>query len=104
MDKVIRGTTPTIKFTFHDVDVNDITQAYLTIQQNNVTLVEKTISYATVEEDNSLSWRLEQAETLRFALGQAKAMLNWLLEDGTRGASCEVCMSFIDNQKDEVIT
>lgn len=101
MIEVIRGTTPTVKYRFKIVDVEDITSASLTIEQCGL-LIDKPLSEA-LKEDNCLIWRLEQAETLSLGTGRASMQVNWLLEDGTRGASKELALAIKNNQKDEVM-
>lgn len=101
MIEVIRGTTPTVKYRFKIVDVEDITEACLTIEQCEF-LVDKPLSDAT-KEDNCLVWRLDQSETLALSVGKAAMQVNWLLEDGTRGASKELALAIKDNQKNEVM-
>ena len=60
-----RGTTAVIKYKFKTIDVNSITTCYLTIRQGDVE-IEKDLSAATADtEENTLSWKLTQAETLR---------------------------------------
>lgn len=61
---MIRGTTPNITFTFKDVNVSDITVAFLTIEQNGINVIEKPLEEATVGE-GCLEWPLTQAETLQ---------------------------------------
>ena len=98
---IIRGTTPTIKYTFRVVDPASITAAYLTIKKGGEIVIEKDLAAASVGED-SLSWTLTQAETLS-VIGAAEIMLNWLLNDGTRGASVQTTASFVPNHIEEVI-
>lgn len=87
MESIIRGTTPTLQYTFDDVTVADITSAYLTIKVDNTAEhnIEKDLSSATVAE-NSIPWTLTQAETLSFG-ASISVMINWKVLDGTRGAS-----------------
>lgn len=98
---IIRGTTPTIKYTFKAIDPATITAAYLTIKKGGEVVIEKDLAAASVGED-SLSWTLTQAETLSVT-GAAAVMLNWLLNDGTRGASKSTTASFAPNHIEEVI-
>lgn len=98
---IIRGTTPTIKYTFSVVDPANITTAILTIKKGGAIAIEKDLAAASVGED-SLSWTLTQAETLSVA-GAAELMLNWLTQDGTRGASETTMVSFTPNHIEEVI-
>ena len=96
MNNIIRGTTPTIKYTFNDIDVSNITAAYLTIKAK--TDIEKDLATASVETD-SISWKLTQAETLAFG-DSISIMLNWILQDGTRGASKKEIILVEDNYKE----
>lgn len=102
MANVIRATTPTVTYKFNVIDVADIVTAYLTIKQNGSTIIEKDLSDATVGED-TLSWTFTQQETLQMAQGKISCMLNWLTEDGTRGASDKSVIIIDSNYKDEVI-
>lgn len=102
MSNVIRATTPTITYKFKVVDVEDITTAFLTIKQNGTTIIEKDLDDAVVGED-TLSWTFTQAETLQMAQGKISCMINWLTEDGTRGASNKSVLIIDSNYKDEVI-
>lgn len=100
MDNIIRGTTPTIKYTFKTVDPSSLSVAYLTIT-NGKTKLEKDLTTATVGE-HDISWKLSQEETL--ALGEkVTAMLNWKLPDGTRGASHKANLFIECNLKEVVI-
>lgn len=103
MAQIIRGTTPTIEFTFSHISVADITTAILTIKQNGSIAIEKEISDATVGE-TSLSWELTQSECLGLNYGRSTVMINWLLQDGTRGASNEYSVEVVQNHIPEVIT
>ena len=99
---IIRGTTPTIKFTFSTIDSSDITDAFLTINQNDTKVIEKDIDTASIDT-GEISWQLTQEECLSLELGNATFMLNWLLADGTRGASIKGAAKIIPNYKNEVI-
>lgn len=102
MASIIRGTTPTIEYKFDCVSVNDIVTAYLTIKQRGEVVIQKDLSQAIIGE-NSLSYRLSQEETLSLALGKIDMMHNFVLNDGTRGASEEIEVAIIRNHKNEVI-
>ena len=101
MAVIINGTTPTIRYCFKRVDVADIATAYLTIKSSDGTVLEKDLSTATIG-DNTLSWKLSQEETLSLT-STARIMLNWVLGDGTRGASEKTTVLMDENDKDEVI-
>lgn len=101
--ELIRGTTPTIKITFSTVSVESIAVAYLTIKQNDRTMIEKTLEDATTEE-HAISWRLTQTETLGL-LENVRAVIccDWRLADGTRGRSRIESSQIGEPGKDEVI-
>ena len=101
MDKIIRGTTPTIQYTFNSVNVANIAVAFLTVKSGGDIVIEKYLQDATVGA-KTLSWTLTQEETL--ALDDViSVMLNWRLQDGTRGASAESRLYVRDNHVEEVI-
>lgn len=100
MANIIIGTTPTIKYRFNTIDVESITTAYMTIKKDGAVIVKR--SDPTVDE-NILSWTLTQEETLAIGTGVVKIMCNWLLADGTRGASHESEIRMKGNHIAEVI-
>ena len=102
MASIIRGTTPTIKYTFETVNTSDIAVAYLTVKQGNAIKIEKDLSAGTVGT-KYIAWTLTQAETLALACNMVYMMCNWRKNDGTRGASKVLGVMITDNQKDEVI-
>ena len=101
MAAIIKGTTPTIIYTFNEISVANIVTAVLTIKRGTNIIIEKTLAASTVGE-NSLSWKLSQEESLSVS-GNAEMMLNWVLVDGTRGASKATAVTFAPNHKEEVI-
>lgn len=102
MGNIIRGTTPTIKYMFSAVNVNDIAVAYLTVRRYDGTVIEKTLSDATIGS-GYLAWTLTQQETLGMKGNYITCRLNWRLEDGTRGASKQTKIDMERNDKEEVI-
>lgn len=101
MARIIEGTTPTIKYTFTDIDTSNIQVAYLTIKGKN-SMLKKSLEDATVS-NGMLTWHLTQEETLAVGVGDAKIMCNTLLADGTRTASAETDVKFTGNHIPEVI-
>ncbi len=84
---IISGTTPTISFTFSEVNVSDIAVAILTVKVSGETLIEKDLSDAGIG-DNIITWELTQEETLKLKPGTiCKVCCDWKLNDGTRGRS-----------------
>ena len=98
MAEIIKGTTPTVAFSFQNVNISDLTKAIMTVKKNGEIKIEHDLSAATVE-NKQLLWTLTQAETLSVA-GNAEIMLNWLTEDGTRGASNPTQVRFLPNHKE----
>lgn len=84
--EIIRGTTPTIIFTFEEIDVANLAVALLIIKQNGCTIIEKDLSAGTIA-DGSLSFTLSQVETLSLAIGSASLCLDWKTTEGIRGRS-----------------
>lgn len=99
---IIRGTTPTIKYTFQTIQPEDIEVAYLTIEQCGTSRIEKSLSEAIVGTDN-ISWMLSQEDTLSLVVGKVDCMCNWRKADGTRGASRVARITIEDNLKSGVI-
>lgn len=102
MNAIIRGTTPTIKYTFNDIEVSDITAAYLTVKMSKQTLLEKDITAATIDE-GFIAWTFTQAETISMTADHIHMQLNWKLSDGTRGASKDCKVYVVENMKEVVI-
>lgn len=100
MDYIVKGTTPKLIYRFKHVDVSNIRIAILTIKQDGADDIEKDLASAIIDED-SIAWILTQEETLAFN-NSIKIMLNWVLEDGTRGASKKT-KYLIDNNYKEVV-
>lgn len=100
MSAIIRGTTPTITYTFSTVQLSDITDAILSIKDLTHTIT-KTLADAS-QGEQSLSWTLTQADTLSLS-GTATMMINYKLVDGTRGASGQSVVHVIENHIKEVI-
>lgn len=101
---IIRGTTPTIEYTFSEVNTADITVAYMTIKQYERTVVERDLTTATVEE-GKVSWVLTQAETLLLKKGvEAQLHLDYLLSGGTRAAGVTETVQVDPTGKNEVIS
>ena len=103
MANIIRATTPTIMYTFSQVSVSDLTEAFFTIQMNGETVIEKDLSQASAGQ-GTLSWTLTQEETLGLNKERVKMQCNWLTAAGLRGASDEIVVYMAPNLKNEVIT
>lgn len=104
MNEIIRGTTPTITFSFSSVRPSDIAVAYLTITGLYSDLViERELDSATVASDG-ISWTLTQEETLLLDVGMTvKVLCDWRLSDGTRGRSKAATYMVGETAKNEVI-
>lgn len=98
--RIVRGTTPTIRYTFSTIDVNNIIVAKLILEQGN-TVIEKDLSDATVGE-TYVEWTLSQEETLMLnEKPNCLVRLDWKLQDGTRGigktANADVTSSAVND-------
>ena len=104
---IIRYTTPTVRFTFSEIDITDVTLAYLVIKQNGKSVVERDITSATVtntQSDKSIMWTLTQQETAKLSKGNdARIYCDWKLAGGTRGRSHVKSETVEDSGKSEVI-
>lgn len=107
MNSIVRGTTPTIRFTYNNVQVSDFVAAYLTISQKDEVLIEKDISNSYINsEKNYIEWKLSQEETLLLESGDrynVEVQCRFKLSDKIAGASRIYSMSAIDILKDGVI-
>ena len=65
---MIRGTTPTLRF-YLPFSVELLEVVYITMQQDGAKVVEKTLDDCEADE-NMISFRLTQDETLEFADSQ----------------------------------
>lgn len=98
---ITRGTTPTVRYTFTKVSVENIQSAYLTIQQGE-TVVTKTLADADTG-DGYIEWTLSQAETLSFHEGFIEVQCKYKLTDGKVYASKVVVDEAWKILHDEVI-
>lgn len=102
MQTIVNYTTPTITWSFSTVTPSDISEAYLTVEQGGEIILEKELSDMTVGED-SISYTMAQAESALIGTKSATVVLNWKLEDGTRGVGETLKILGARNPKDEVI-
>ena len=102
MAQIIRGTTPTIKFTYNDIEVGNITSAILTLKQGGSTVIEKDLTSAQTQ-DNMLVWTLTQEETLSLSGKSVTIVCDWLLNTGVRGRSEVLTANVGEPAKDEVM-
>lgn len=103
MYQIIIGTTPTILFTYDEVDPTKFVAAEMTIKGRDGIRLTKTLSEASVS-GSQIFWKLSQQETLSFGVATLYVMCNWLLADGTRGASKETALQFISNHDQSVLS
>ena len=81
-----KGTTPTIRYNFSLVNTSDISVAYMTIEQDGQTLIEKDLTTATVG-DGYIEWMLSQTETLSLGIGNVRIQCRYKLTSGRAYAS-----------------
>ena len=73
-----RGTTPTLTFTFDEIDHSTIVVAELTIQQNY-----KNVIVRNLEKSNDIFYiNLSQEDTLKFSNGICRLQVKFKLNDG----------------------
>ncbi len=103
MRNIVRGTTPTIKITFSEIDPSTIEIAYLVIKQLGISPIEVPFDRAVLGNDY-ISFTLTQNETLTLIEGnQCEIYCDWKTQDGTRGRS-KACRCTVEaTGKDEVI-
>lgn len=79
-----RATTPTHNFTFpEDIPVDSLTEVLVTYSQCKKTVLEKRLSDLEIStESNSFSCTLTQAETKKFAPGEALVQIRAKGENG----------------------
>lgn len=100
--EIIRGTTPTLIFTFSEIEPSDISVCYMLIKQKGQTIIEKQLSDGVVDE-NGLSFTLTQTDTLALSTTiPAQVLLDWKTAEGVRGRSniydCAVKVAGKDNE------
>lgn len=107
MFSIIRGTTPTIKWAFSTIDVEDIETAFIVIRRmsNNQVVLERDMTDAIIDlRENSIAWVLEQSDTLPLKDAYKYAIhCDWKLSDGTRGAGDTIVAEMKPPGKDVVI-
>lgn len=100
--QLVRGTTPTIRYTFNTVDTSNLTVAKLRLEQGNI-LIEKDLTDGSVGE-GYIEWTLSQEETLSFCEKKnCLIKLDWKLQDGTRGIGTTKTVDVISSAYDEVL-
>ena len=99
---IVRGTTPTIRYTFKKFSVDNIVEAYLTIKQGSVK-IEKDITDGE-KGDGYIEWTLTQAETLTLDDdAYMKVQCKYKLNDGKVCASRTVTGKPEEILKEDVI-
>lgn len=84
--QIIRGTTPTIAITItNEMDLSTVQEVWVYIAQQNKVKVDKLLPDVTIDpENNKISVKLEQDDTLNLKANQdALFQIRMLLTDGT---------------------
>lgn len=88
MNTIIRGTTPTVQFSFSAVKTSEIDVAYMIIKCDGRVIIEKDLSEASEITHNHLQWKLTQEESIKLKVGATVSIYcDWKTNDGTRGRS-----------------
>lgn len=100
---IVRGTTPTIRFTFSEVPVESIAVAYLTVEQNGERVVELDLTTAETGADY-LQWTLAQEDTVKLSeKWNCDIQCRYKTTDGTAYASQIYSVKPYDILKEGVI-
>lgn len=102
MQKIVVGTTPKIRWHFSKNNVSDIVTATMTIKRYGPNIVVKEIDSAIINDDE-ITYSLSQDETLNIGVGTCEIMLNWVTNNGVRGASGITHIEFTKNHINEVL-
>lgn len=102
---MINYTTPTISLTVEGVDLTG-QDIYVTIEQGSHELTKSgadlTVAYA--DPDTTIEFNLTQEESASFAYSRsAQVQVNWISQNGVRGATTIAQVSVLKNLLDEVI-
>lgn len=100
--RIIIGTTPTIRVTLEDgVDFSNETVIATITQGSRVSA----ISGDRIEfDDGKVLVCLEQRDTIHFNEGEATLQLNWVYQDGARGAVCQIPIELLPNDYKKVMS
>lgn len=109
MNAIIRGTTPTIKFTFDTIESADLNEAFIVVKSVNdleTAIIKHDITDATTGVDY-IQWKLTQTDTLKLTAGDTvNVYCDWTITDGdpmTRGRSQVATCRVFETGVDEVI-
>lgn len=98
------GETVTTTISCLPVPVTNIKSLYVVFKYGNRTILEKTLDDCTLnEDDNTISFKLNQNESLSLQIGVVKRSLVIITKDGTRLESCPSEFSVQPTVKDEVL-
>ncbi len=101
--QIIIGTTPTIRITLaENVSFSDEEQILATITQGSRVKVIPS-ERISIDENDRILVSLVQDDTIRFTEGDVTLQLNWVYEDETRGAICQIEMELLDNDYRKVM-
>jgi hypothetical protein len=101
--EIVRGTTPTIRYTFSTINIGDIAVAKLILRQASTVVISKELEDSTAG-DSYIEWKLTQEDTLSLTDGTyVKISLDWLLNDGTRGVGNSITVYISSSAINEVI-
>lgn len=94
--QIIIGTTPTVRIILEEgVLFTDNETVIATIRQGSRTNV---IPKERIEiQENQVLVSLEQKDTIRCREGDATLQLNWVYDDGSRGAICQLEIELLPN-------
>lgn len=100
---IVRGTTPTIEYSFSTIEIAEIGKAVLTIKQLDEIVIERDLESSEVIDDK-LTWSLTQEESLRLhPKVQATLYLDYVLANGRRASAKTKVIEVANTGQNEVI-
>ena len=104
--ELIRGTTPSIEITVQtEIDLHQVSEVWIYISQQKTVKVDKKISDVTFNyENNKMTVKLSQDDTLGLKAGDALFQIRLLLADGTALATVASEISIDEIYKQGVIS
>lgn len=101
MADIIQATTPTFVISLPNaVDLTAARTIEFSLRQYR-TVISKTD--VTLDGTHTVRVGLTQRESLGFTAGEAELQLNWVYEDGSRGAIYKIKINILDNLVKRVI-
>ena len=100
---IVRGTTPTVDYSFSTIDPRTLDACYMTISQDGETIIERD-SETMNATSTTASWELTQEDTLGLIAGKkCEIQLRYVTSGGLAYASAISSVEVLDVLKKGVI-